>query len=86
LWSDYVKLFDAWMDPTFKATHTEVRDLRIKVSGSGDVAWFFAMVDDLWEWDGKPGGDRDIRWTGVLEKRNGKWAIVQEHGSVGKSK
>ena len=83
-WRDYVKLFDAWMGPRFKATLTQVRDLRIKISRSGDVAWFFAMLDDLGEWDGKPTGDRDIRWTGVLEKRNGKWVIVQEHGSVGK--
>jgi ketosteroid isomerase-like protein len=84
-WRDYVKLFDKWMDPRFKATLTQVRDLRIKISRSGDVAWFFAMLDDLGEWDGKPGGDRNIRWSGVLEKRNGKWVIVQEHGSVGKT-
>ncbi len=81
-WRNYVKLFDDWMGPRFKATHTEVRDLRIKLSKSGDVAWFFAMLDDLGEWDGKPTGARDSRWTGVLERRNGKWVIVQEHGSV----
>ena len=34
------------------------------------------------EWDSKPTGARDIRWTGVLEKRDGRWAIVQMHGSV----
>ncbi len=84
-WRNYVKLYDDWMGPRFKATHTEVRDLRIKLSKSGDVAWFFAMLDDLGEWDGKPSGDRNIRWTGVLEKRNGKWVIVQEHGSVAKA-
>lgn len=80
-WKQYVKLFDQWMDPRFKATLTEVRDLRIKLSRSGDVAWFSATIDDLCEWDGKPCGARDIRWTGVLEKRDGKWVIVQEHGS-----
>ncbi len=80
-WSQYVKLFDHWMDPRFKATVTEIRELRINLSRSGDVAWFSAMLDDLGEWDGKATGARDIRWTGVLEKRNGKWVIVQEHGS-----
>ncbi len=80
-WNRYVKLFDTWMDPRFKATVTEVRDLRVNISRSGDVAWFSAMLDDLGEWDGKPIGAKDIRWTGVLEKRNGKWVIVQEHGS-----
>jgi hypothetical protein len=34
------------------------------------------------EWDSKPTGARDIRWTGVLEKRDGRWVIVQMHGSV----
>jgi ketosteroid isomerase-like protein len=81
-WKDYVKLFDTWMDPRFKATVTEIRDLRIHVSRSGDVAWYSATLDDLGEWDGKPTGARDIRWTGVLEKRSGKWVIVQMHGSV----
>jgi len=81
-WNQYVKLFDIWMDPRFKATLTEIRDLRLNVSRSGDVAWFTATLDDLSEWDGKPMGDRDIRWTGVLEKRAGKWVFVQMHGSV----
>jgi len=80
-WNRYVKLFDTWMDPRFKATLTDVRDLRIHISRSGDVAWFSAMLDDLGEWDGKPTGARDIRWTGVLEKRSGKWVFVQMHGS-----
>ena len=81
-WNQYVKLFDIWMDPRFKATLTEIRDLRINVSRSGDVAWFSATLDDLSEWDGKPKGARDIRWTGVLEKREGKWVFVQMHGSL----
>ena len=85
-WKEYVKLFDTWMDPRFKATLTEVRDLRIHISRSGDVAWYSAMLDDLGEWDGKPTGNRDIRWTGVLEKRRGKWVVVQMHGSVAKDK
>jgi ketosteroid isomerase-like protein len=81
-WSRYVKLFDTWMDPRFKATVTEIRDLRIHLSRSGEVAWYSASLDDLGEWDGKPVGARNIRWTGVLEKRDGKWVIVQMHGSV----
>ena len=85
-WKEYVKLFDTWMDPRFKATVTEVRDLSIHISRSGDVAWYSAMLDDLGEWDGKPTGNTDIRWTGVLEKRRGKWVVVQMHGSVAKDK
>jgi ketosteroid isomerase-like protein len=51
-------------------------------SRSGDVAWYSAMLDDQGEWDGKPTGAKDIRWTGVLEKRHGRWVVVQMHGSV----
>lgn len=81
-WNQYVKLFDIWMNPRFKATLTEVRDLRINISRSGDVAWYSALLDDVGEWDGKPTGARNIRWTGVLEKRDGKWVVVQMHGSL----
>lgn len=80
-WNQYVKLFDIWMDPRFKATLTEIRDLRINLSRSGDVAWFTATLDDLTEWEGKQRGAKGIRWTGVLEKREGRWQFVQMHGS-----
>ncbi len=85
-WDEYVKLFDIWLDPRFRATLTEIRDLRIHLSRSGDVAWFSATLDDLHEWEGKPNGARDIRWTGVLEKRAGSWVFVQMHGSLAADK
>jgi ketosteroid isomerase-like protein len=72
---------EVWMDPRFKATGLEVRDLKINFSKSGDVAWFSAFVDDHGEWDGQKMAWINARWTGVLEKRNGKWVIMQEHFS-----
>ena len=80
-WDAFVKLFDFWMDPRFKATRFDVRDLRITRSRSGDVAWFSAILDDCGEWDGKPSCWLDTRWTGVLEKREDGWRIVQMHFS-----
>ena len=80
-WDAFVKLFDVWMDPRFKATHFDVRDLRINFSRGEDVAWFSSILDDCGEWDGKPNCWKDTRWTGVLEKRDGKWIIVQMHFS-----
>ena len=85
-WQQHVKYFDTWMDPRFKAVRTEVHDLRIHLSRSGDVAWYEATLDDVVEWDGKLGGGEDIRWTGVLEKRDGKWVIVQMHASLAADK
>jgi len=80
-WESFVKGFDFWMDPRFKATSLDVRDLRVTFSRTGHVSWFSAILDDLGEWDGKPIGWKDTRWTGVLEKRAGKWVIVQMHFS-----
>jgi hypothetical protein len=38
------------------------------------------------EWNGKPSCWKDTRWTGVLEKREGRWVIVQMHFSFAKDK
>jgi ketosteroid isomerase-like protein len=80
-WDAFARNFSTWMDPRFKATSFDVRDLRITFARSGEVCWFSAVLDDLAEWDGKPVGWKDARWTGVLEKRGGKWVIVQMHFS-----
>jgi hypothetical protein len=85
-WKQHLQYYDTWMDPRFKAVRTEVRDLRIQLSRSGDVAWYNAILDDVVEWEGKRGGGEDIRWTGVLEKRDGKWVIVQMHASLAADK
>ena len=82
-WDAFVPNFDFWMNPAFKATGYEVRDLRVNLSRSGDVAWWSAILDDCGEWQGKPGCWKDTRWTGVLEKRDGRWQIVQMHFSFG---
>ena len=85
-WKQHLKYFDTWMDPRFKAIRTEVRDLRIYLARTGDVAWYAAVLDDVVEWEGKRGGGEDIRWTGVLEKRDGRWVIVQMHASLAADK
>jgi len=73
--------FALWLDPRFKAFPPDIRDYRCHLSRSGDVAWFSAIVDDCYTWDGQPGCWKDTRWTGVLEKRDAGWAIMQMHFS-----
>ena len=85
-WEQFAKQFDFWMDARFKAIRSDIRDLRIDVARSGDVAWWSCVLDDLGEWDGKPVGWKDARWTGVLEKRAGTWLIVQMHFSFASDK
>ena len=78
-WSQFKKFLDGWMDPRNMSKGFEIRDMRIVVSRRGDSAWFSAIVDDEGEFDGEPWGATDIRWTGVLEKRDGSWRICQQH-------
>ena len=85
-WGEFEKSLESWMDPRSKATGYEIRNLRIVISRTGDVAWFSAIVDDEGEFDGKPWGTKDIRWTGVLEKRGGGWKICQQHMSEANDK
>jgi hypothetical protein len=68
-------------DPRFKAIRYEIRDLKITFSKSGTVAWYYCVLDDINEWNGKPACWLNTRWTGVLEKRDGTWVIVQMHFS-----
>jgi ketosteroid isomerase-like protein len=71
-----------FMDPRFKAVGSAFTDLRIHLSKSGDVAWYSCLLTDHNTWDGRPANWDDVRWTGVLEKRQGRWVIVQMHFSM----
>ena len=70
-----------WASPYFKAIWHELHDLKIKFSQSGDVAWFYCVLDDINEWKGQPANWEKVRWTGVLERREGRWRVVQQHFS-----
>ena len=79
--SEFRKNEDIWMDPRFRAVGYKISDLQISISQSGTVAWWYCILDDINEWDGEPASWENTRWTGVLEKREGKWVIVQMHFS-----
>ena len=72
---------NVYMHPAYRATGFEINDMRINLSKSGEAAWFSARLNDRGEWNGQPTSWENVRWTGVLEKRNGKWLIVQMHFS-----
>jgi ketosteroid isomerase-like protein len=57
------------------------RNRLIIISRSGDVAWFSAVYDVDLEYKGRASQVRNARYTGILEKRDGKWVIVQLHFS-----
>lgn len=70
-----------WLDDRFKHIRFETSDMHINLSQDGKVAWFYCMLDDINEWDGAPSAWENTRWTGVLEKREGMWRMVQMHFS-----
>ncbi len=78
---EFKKAERIWMSPDFKAVRFEIRDLRIHLSKGADVAWFFCILDDLNSWKGQPANWENTRWTGTLEKRDGRWVVVQQHFS-----
>ncbi len=79
--NEFRKAEKTWMSPDFQAVRYEIRDLDINISRSGDVAWWFCMLDDINTWKGEPASWISTRWTGVMEKRSGNWVIVQMHFS-----
>lgn len=70
------------MFSSFENIKITVNDQVVKVHHSGNIAWF----SQVWDWfllaQGKPISIKGCRFTGVLEKRNGKWVFVQFHNSV----
>jgi hypothetical protein len=67
---------------TFDKITLSVRDKIIKMSRTGEQAWFYMKVN----WYVESGGNQftfdGIRTTGVLEKENAKWKIVLLHTSM----
>jgi hypothetical protein len=70
-----------WMSPDFRYVRHELKDLEIKLARCGTVAWFYCVLDDINTYKGEPAAWENARWTGVVEKRDGKWVVVSQHFS-----
>ncbi|MCI0496578.1 nuclear transport factor 2 family protein [candidate division KSB1 bacterium] len=78
---DVKKSVPFWMSPDFKYVRHELKELEITIARCGEVAWFYCILDDINTYKGEPASWENARWTGVVEKREGKWVIVQQHFS-----
>jgi len=58
------------------------RDFSIKVHPSGTIAWLSCLEDATWISQDQPDEVKGMRVTWVMEKKEGKWVIVQGHWSV----
>jgi len=63
----------------FKRVSTKSTEFKRTIIGSsGDVAWFAAEITTVVE---QPSNTFPLpgRWSGVMEKRDGKWLFVLQH-------
>jgi len=58
------------------------KNTRIFIGKNNDVAWYSQLLDTCFETKSEPVRIEGFRHTGVLEKRDNKWLIVQSHISV----
>ena len=79
--SEFKKSEEFFKSEHFKAVGYEIRDMHITLSRNLDVAWWYCKLDDMNEWKGQSCSWMNVRWTGVLEKRNDRWQIMQMHFS-----
>lgn len=62
-----------------------IRDLTINFSESRDTAWYFHLLDAEIKSRGNIIRWKGARFTGVLEKQNGRWVMAQTHVSIPES-
>ncbi len=70
-----------WMSPDFRYVRHELKELEITFARCGEVAWFYCVLDDINTYKGEPASWENARWTGVVEKRDGRWVVVSQHFS-----
>jgi len=70
-----------WLSPDFQYVRHELKDLEITFARCGEVAWFYYVLDDINTYKGEPASWENTRWTGVVEKRDGRWVVVSQHFS-----
>lgn len=82
---EFQRSAEVFRNPEFTYVRHDLRDVSINLSKSGDVAWFFCVLDDINDYGGQPANWENARWTGILEKRDGRWVVAQQHFSFASS-
>jgi len=63
-------------------TYISASEQFIKVNCTGNTAWFAETLSYNFMYKGEAKKYEGLRFTGVVEKTNGEWKIVQAHLSV----
>lgn len=67
---------------SFQDTYISVRDQVININETGNTAWFSEIMNYNYIYQGEAVQFEGLRFTGVLEKKDGEWYIVQSHISI----
>jgi hypothetical protein len=62
-----------------------IHDLTINIAPSKEVAWYFHLLDAEIKSNGNITCWNGARFTGVLQKENGRWVMAQTHVSIPES-
>ena len=73
------KQFFATVD---KGSEITFHNIVLGIGKAGDTAWMSSTMDWKGTSQGEPFTLEGLRMTAVMEKQDGKWVIVQMHGSV----
>jgi ketosteroid isomerase-like protein len=79
---EFKKYSEGWKNPDIRYGGHKYHELNIHLSRAGDAAWFEALLEDCAQFKDRPVRCFTTRLTGVLEKRAGRWLIVQQHFSL----
>ena len=80
---EQLKTYSAgWRNPDVRYAGHRFSDRQIHLSRAGDTSWFSCVLEDCAQVKDRGPRCFTSRYTGVLEKRNGRWLIVQQHFSL----
>lgn len=63
-------------------TYLSASDQFIKINCTGNTAWFAETLNYNFMYKGEAKRFEGLRFTGIVEKENGEWKLVQAHLSV----
>lgn len=67
---------------SFEETFISITDQEIRLNKTGNTAWFSECLSFNFIYNDEAMSYEGIRFTGVLEKTEGKWRLVQGHLSI----
>jgi ketosteroid isomerase-like protein len=67
---------------TFEETLISITDQTIWIHEDASIAWFFEEVNYNFVFEEKAMAFEGIRFTGIMQKVDGKWRLVQQHLSI----